>query len=106
MVNVFDGGPRTSVAYEIAGRRPARVPMRRTAMCDPYIAQLFARSAPTQKSWVQAVPSSHVWTAPLPADLEPGAHRVTVRAIDEYGRERVAHMLLEVGARGAAPSPA
>ena len=83
VVNVFDGGPRTSVSYEIAGARPAAVPMQRTAMCDPYIAQLFARSAPTQKPWVQAVPSSHVWTAPLPVGLEPGAHRVRVRAIDE-----------------------
>jgi hypothetical protein len=104
-VNVFDGGPRTSVAYEIAGRRPALVPMRRTAMPDPYIAQLFARSASMQKPWVRAVPSSHVWKAPLPADLEPGAHRVTLRASDEYGRERVSHMLLEVGPRGVAASP-
>ena len=80
--------------------------MQRTAMCDPYIAQLFARSAPTQKPWVQAVPSSHVWTAPLPVGLEPGAHRVRVRAIDEYGREHVAHTLLEVATPGAAPAPA
>ena len=106
IVNVFDGGPRTKVAYEIAGLRPGLVPMQRTAMCDPYVAQLFARSAPMQKPWVRAVPSAHMWTAPLPADLEPGAHRVTVRANDEYGRECVAHMLLEVGPRGAAASPA
>ena len=105
VVNVFDGGPRTSVAYEIAGRQPARVPMQRTAMRDPYIAQLFARSAPTQKPWVQAVPSSHMWKAPLPTDLAPGAHRVTVRTRDEYGRESVARMLLEVGPRSAAAAP-
>ncbi len=105
VVNVFDGGPRTSVVYEIPGRRPALAPMRRTTMCDPYIAQLFARSAPMQKPWVQAVPSSHVWKAPLPADLEPGAHRVTVRARDEYGRERVAHTLVEVAARETVVSP-
>jgi len=24
------------------------------------------------KPWVQAVPSSHVWTAPFPVGLEPG----------------------------------
>ena len=81
------------------------VPMQRTAMPDPYVAQLFAQSAAVQKPWVQAVPSSHVWRAPLPADLGPGAHRVTVRASDEYGRECVTHLLLEVGPRAAAPSP-
>ena len=81
------------------------MPMRRTAMRDPYVAQLFARSAAVQKPWVQAVPSSHVWKAPLPADLVPGAHRVTVRASDEYGREHVAHLVLEVGPRGETPSP-
>jgi hypothetical protein len=59
-----------------------------------------------QKPWVQAVPSSHVWKAPLPARLEAGAHRVTVRVHDEYGRESVTHMLLEVGPRGTAASPA
>jgi hypothetical protein len=106
VVNVFDGGPRTTVAYAIAGRRPMLVPMQRTAMRDPYVAQLFARSAAVQKPWVQAVPSSHVWKAPLPSDLGPGAHRVTVRASDEYGRERIAHMLLEVGPRAAPASPA
>jgi C terminal of Calcineurin-like phosphoesterase/Calcineurin-like phosphoesterase len=81
VVNVFDGGPRTSVVCEIAaaGRQPLVIPLQRTPMCDPYIAQLFARSAPMQKPWVQAVPSSHAWKAPLPADLAPGAHRVTVR---------------------------
>jgi hypothetical protein len=108
VVNVFDGGPRTSVVCEIAtaGRQPLVIPLQRTPMCDPYIAQLFARSAPMQKPWMQAVPSSHVWKAPLPSDLAPGAHRVTVRACDEYGRERTANMLLEVGAREAVASPA
>jgi hypothetical protein len=82
------------------------VAMRRSVMADPHVANVFARSAATQKSWVEALPSSHVWKAPLPPDLAPGAHRVTVRARDEYGRERVAHMLLEVAPRGAATSRA
>lgn len=105
VVNVFDGGPRTRVSYAIGGR-PAQVPMQRQAICDPFVAQLFARSAATQKPWVQAVPSSHVWTAGLPCDLEMGAHRIEVRAIDEYGRERVQQLLLEVGPRGALAQPA
>ena len=104
VVNVFDGGPRTRVSYAIGGR-PVRVPMQRQAICDPFVAQLFARSAAMQKPWVQAVPSSHVWTAGLPCDLAMGAHRIEVRAVDEYGRERVQQLLLEVGPRGALTQP-
>jgi len=105
VVNVFDGGPRTRVTYAIGGQRPVRVPMQRKAMCDPFVAHLFARSAATQKPWVQAVPCSHVWAAPLPCDLEAGAHRIEVRAVDEFGRERIAQTLLEVGPRGARAQP-
>jgi C terminal of Calcineurin-like phosphoesterase/Calcineurin-like phosphoesterase len=105
VVNVFDGGPRTRVSYAIGGR-PARVPMQRQAICDPFVAQLFARSAATQKPWVHAVPSSHVWTACLPCDLKIGAHRIEVRAVDEYGRQRVQQLLLEVGPRGVPAQPA
>jgi calcineurin-like phosphoesterase family protein len=104
VVNVFDGGPRTHVSYAIGGG-PARVPMQRQAICDPFVAQLFARSAAMQKPWVQAVPSSHVWTAGLPCDLAMGAHRIEVRAVDEYGRERVQQLLLEVGPRGVLAQP-
>jgi len=34
-----------------------------------------------------------------------GAHRIEVRAVDEYGRERVQQLLLEVGPRGALTQP-
>ena len=73
---------------------------------DPYVVQLFARSATMQKPWVKALQSSHVWKAPLPAGLGLGVHRLTVHASDEYGRQHVAHMLLEVGRPVAAAAPA
>jgi len=59
-----------------------------------------------QKPWVEAVISSHVWKASLPANLGVGAHRLTVRARDEYGRELVAPMVLEVAERDRSVSPA
>ena len=96
VVNVFDGGPRTVVAYEIAGRQAGAMPMRRVAANDPYVAQLFARHAAAQKPWVRAVPSSHVWKAPLPTDLAPGAYRLSVQGRDEYARALAAHVVLEV----------
>lgn len=98
VVNVFDGGPKTRVAAEIGGR--PLVAMQRAGVADPFIVDMFARQAAHRKPWVEAVCSSHVWTGRLPAGLEPGAHRVTVRASDEYGREHVAHSVIEVGPPG------
>jgi hypothetical protein len=42
VVNVFDGGPRTSVAYQI-GERPA-VRMERERRVDPFVREVFARN--------------------------------------------------------------
>jgi hypothetical protein len=105
IVNVFDGGPATQVVYEIAGPGRSEVRMQHTAMADPYVAELFAANPATLKPWVRAVPSSHLWKAPLPVGLQPGAHRLTVRARKDCGREEVAHVVLEVAApNGAAGS--
>jgi calcineurin-like phosphoesterase family protein len=98
VVNVFDGGPRTRVAYGIAGRGQDAIPMRRAAACDPFIVELFAQQGSMQKPWVRPVTSSHLWTAPVCADLTPGAHRLTICVDDEYGRRHAAHMILEVAA--------
>jgi hypothetical protein len=77
IVNVFDGGPRTSVEYRIGGRAP--VPMQRVRRPDPFVEEVFARNEATKKPWVKAEPSSHIWTARLPGDLETGAHCVAIR---------------------------
>jgi hypothetical protein len=97
VVNVFDGGPRTRVACEAAGRSPPP-PMQRREMPDPLVAELFARQPQLQKPWVKPVAASHIWTAPLPPDLPPGVHRLTIRATDEYGRDLAATLMLEVTA--------
>jgi hypothetical protein len=40
--------------------------------------------------------TSHLWRAPLPADLPAGPLPVTVRATDRFGREHVSTVVLEV----------
>jgi hypothetical protein len=94
LANVFDGGPRTRVVYEVAGRA-GEMPMQATRVPDPLIAELYTRDTP-RKGWVHAVASSHIWRAPLPAALTPGAHVLIVRAWNEHGREHVGRALLEV----------
>jgi len=96
VVNFFDGGPRTTVDYQIGGRTPIR--MKRVVRPDPFVEEVFARNEATKKPWVKAEPSSHIWSARLPADLRPGTHCISVRATDEYGREHHDHLILELTA--------
>jgi len=96
--DVFDGGPRTSVTCEIEGSGLAPAAMQRSALPDPYIVETFAQHRTLHRPWVEATPSSHLWTAPLPSEMPPGAYRLVVRARDEYGREHTGHMVLEVTA--------
>jgi hypothetical protein len=93
IVNFFDGGPRTSVEYRIGKRDPVK--MERVVRPDPFVEEVFARNEATKKPWVKAEPSSHIWTARLPADLEAGTHSIAVRVIDEYGREHRDHLVVE-----------
>ena len=72
--------------------------MQRATVPDPFIVDTFAKNRALHKPWVEPATSSHVWTAPLAAELAPGAYRLVVRATDEYGREHAAHMVLEVTA--------
>ncbi|MFI5016195.1 MAG: calcineurin-like phosphoesterase C-terminal domain-containing protein, partial [Hyphomicrobiales bacterium] len=94
VVNFFDGGPRSKVEYQI-GNRPV-IAMAQDVRPDPFVQEVFARNQATKKPWVKAEPSSHIWVARLPADLESGTHCIKVRAVDEYGREHRDSLVLEV----------
>jgi hypothetical protein len=94
IVNVFDGGPRTIVEYQIGEFGP--VTMQREIRPDPFVQEVFSRNQTTKKPWAEVEPCSHIWTARLPANLETGTHCIMVRVIDEYGREHHDHLCLEV----------
>ena len=94
VANVFDGGERTKVTMTIGERAP--VAMSRQSRPDPFVEEVFARHEQTKKAWVKAENASHVWVARLPGDLAPGAHRVAVEAVDEYGRKISGRLALEV----------
>jgi hypothetical protein len=94
VVNVFDGGPRTTVVYRIGERPPVR--MKRKSRPDPFVTEVFARNQATKKPWAGVELCSHIWVARLPADLDAGTHCIMVRVIDEYGREHHDRLCLEV----------
>ena len=94
VVNLFDGGPRSKVQVSIGGR--SYQALARVERLDPFVVEVYARNGGSKKPWVEAARSSHVWQGGLPADLGTGTHRVTVQAMDEYGRAHAASMVLEV----------
>jgi hypothetical protein len=96
LVNLFDGGPRSRVSFSIDGGAP--LAMERVSRVDPHTNEVFLRHPDTKKSWVEALPSSHLFAADLPDDLPPGAHTLTVRAEDEFGRVHHGHAVLEITA--------
>lgn len=110
VVNVFDGGPRTSVTCTflagaglagmgLAGagaRRLKPITLQRRTMPDPYIADAYCRHKSQLKPWLEPSNSSHIWSAPLPSGLSPGTWRAQARIVDEYGRASVSSLLLEV----------
>ena len=95
IVNLFDGGPRSTVAVAVDNR--PYTPMERYERADPHTNELFVRNPETRKSWVRAQPSTHIWSADLPNDLAAGTHTLTVRAVDEFGRVHHGHRILEIG---------
>jgi C terminal of Calcineurin-like phosphoesterase/N terminal of Calcineurin-like phosphoesterase/Calcineurin-like phosphoesterase len=94
VANVFDGGPKTKVALKIGDRAP--IEMTRKRMPDPFVEEVFTRNEVTKKFWIKAEPSSHIWTARLPADLPSGTHRVVVDAVTEYGDAVSGRIALEI----------
>jgi hypothetical protein len=93
-VNVFDGGERHKV--EVRFDRGAFVPMDYNppsfgltngdpnGNLDTYLLGMRARLDSNLPASPQ--PSSHIWTTPVPAGLQPGQHVVTIRSTDPHGR--------------------
>jgi hypothetical protein len=95
LVNLFDGGPRSTVAFTV-GDAGNSSPMQRVERIDPFVQEVYARNLATKKPWVEAGRSSHLWQARLPETLPAGTHRIRVQATDEFGRRHTAAMVLEV----------
>jgi hypothetical protein len=77
--------------------------MRRITAPDPYLVEEFARHRDVVKSFVQPVPSTHLYVADLLDSLAPGTYVVHVRAVDEFGAEHTASRVLEITGSSAPP---
>lgn len=83
--NVFDGGELHEVEVSVDGR-PFETMAQSTPVNDPYISALRELLRDTPEQPARPEPSSHLWTAPLPNNIGPGTHSVTVRSTDPYGQ--------------------
>lgn len=105
-VNVFDGGSRHEVevrfddgefapmdydppVFGLTGADP-------NGNIDPYIQALREGLVGSERP-ASPQPSSHLWTVPVPRSLRPGAHTVTVRSTDPYGRVSETSEQFEIG---------
>lgn len=94
LVNVFDGGARSQVKYRINGA-PA-IAMQHSAMQDPFFVALNQTHHASYKSFVRPGISDHIWSAPMPKNLPPGMHIITVETTDRHGNTYIASSIFEV----------
>lgn len=109
VVNVFDGGERHQVQVRFDDREfvpmdhdPPRFGLTNgdpDGNLDPYMVALFEQYVGTPEVPAEPQPSSHLWTAPLPSNLGPGAHTVTIRRTDPYGQVAETSESFEIRAR-------
>ena len=96
LVDVFDGGPNTSVTCQLAG--VGTFELQRSAIEDPFIVDSFERYKPALKPWVEPVRSSHVWTVAIPTSVSAGTYEMTVRVCGEYGQKHTATVVVSIAA--------
>lgn len=84
LVDVFDGGPRTTVSCRLPGKPATSLELERQAMTDPLSVAMFADHAHLCKPWVTASLSSHIWSGELTGDMI-AAEELELTICDEYG---------------------
>lgn len=108
-VNVFNGSERSTVEMRL-GEEASWLPMQRVVIEDPRFVKLREREQanpdPNYRELPGAVPSSHLWKAPLPPGPEPGTYLLQVRTTDMHGKVHEDQRVLRVDAEPIEAAPA
>jgi hypothetical protein len=97
IVNVFDGGPRTTVTVRLSGKDGAQEAIfEKVAHVDPAVVAIYNRHRSQLKSWVEPASCSHLWRGQLPKIEKPGSYVVQVQCCNEYGQIHAGHLVLDV----------
>jgi hypothetical protein len=84
IVNIFDGSARSLVECQVDDLPTTR--MQKAMIKDSFIESLISEHKNDFKNWVTPKPSHHIWTSPLPPNLNPGIHTITIRSEDLFGQ--------------------
>lgn len=91
VANIFSGSRDSRVECRVDRFEAVRME-RNKDVPDPFGLRLTA--ALDDSYWPKS--STHIWTAPLPQDLQPGVHSISVHTTDIYGQQHTGSMLFEV----------
>lgn len=94
IVNVFDGSEKFDVVCAVDAL-PAEK-MQIVFAVDPYFVKLHRAHKSTYREWANPVSCTHLWQLPLPKELKPGLHKITVQAQNHYGGIFTACQFFEV----------
>ena len=92
--NFFNGNNKSVVVCQIDNREP--VQMKMTVMKDPFAEQLYYNYVDLYDNWIEQGQARHMWVTILPAEPEPGVHKIAVSATDEYGNKYRQAALFEI----------
>jgi hypothetical protein len=95
IVNVFSGNERNRVEARVNGG--PWFPMENVTGPSPAFESLLTRNPETFGATVRAIPTNHLWSAPIPPALRwPGVHRIEVRTVDAFGQLHTGAGVVEV----------
>ncbi|MDW8071789.1 MAG: calcineurin-like phosphoesterase family protein [Anaerolineae bacterium] len=93
VANIWNGSAESKVECQIDDRAPVAA-TKNNFIADPYALRLQLEL----EDWLHTTSSTHIWTCPLPTDLETGVHHVTVTTTDRYGHTYQGVKMFEVWA--------
>lgn len=106
IVNVFNGSEKTDVAFRFGNQKGdfgTWYPMRVRRMADPaFVAEKDREDEVPNQPWTSlpgAHATPHIWTAKLPAGVEPGTLIIEVRATNVIGRNARGRRIIHVKAK-------
>ena len=94
VANIFNADVRSVVDYQFDAA--PFVKMQKTLMKDPFMERLHVNFDSTYANWIRPQPSTHIWSASLPQEIERGVHTISVRARDRYGNVFEQAVIFEV----------
>jgi len=94
VVNLFDGGERDKVFASIDDQ--PQTEMTYTVRTDPYLEKLHQQTPEGDESYNAPTRSAHIWEMPMPDNLAPGIHVISIKSEDEFGQTQNSALSFEI----------